>query len=794
LAKKQKRNTPASGAAAQPAIRASAGAKLRRRWGWLAFATGFVIIAVVLGWLHQSKPGKPPPRPLLESTVPAAAAFADEKTCGACHAAQSTAWQRSHHALAMQEVSAQSVAGDFNDTSFTSHGITTRFFRRDGKPFVHADGPDGKPAEHEVKYVFGVKPLQQYLIELPGGRLQALSVAWDTQRKRWFHLYPKERIDHRDELHWSKPSQNWNFMCAECHSTGVKKDYDAAKNTYATRWHQINVGCQACHGPGSAHVAWAQAYAKDGKNPVPGAGAMGVQIDLKAGESRVQIEACARCHARRSVIAPEYEFGKRLMDTHLPALLAEGLYHADGQIRDEVYEYGSFLQSKMAQKGLRCSDCHDAHSGELKAEGNALCVSCHNSHAPAARPGIDTAGLKKLDYDSPAHHFHARGKPGSACVDCHAPRTTYMVVDPRADHSFRIPRPDLTQKLGTPNACNGCHAGKSAQWAAAAIERQRPGYRPPPHYGEALDAGRHGKSGALRLLAAIIEDKQQPAMVRASALDLARRYPGALTGRLFVAALTDADPMVRRAALTGFEAAPPERRAKLIGPMLSDPVRAVRIEAARLLAHEPGTSLAELEASHRANEDRPEGRVGLGNLALARGRSADAEAAFRSAIALDPASVPAIVNLADLLRSTHQEGEAENVLRAGLALRPREPALIEALALSLVRQQRKREALELLAAAARAKDAALRLAYLYALALDDAGRRPEALRVLEAVLPRADGNRDILIALASLSRESGKAEQAASYVKRLAEINPGDPALPGLAAGSENAPAPAPRR
>jgi predicted CXXCH cytochrome family protein len=553
----------------------------RRRLAWLALGTSLAIAATTLLWTPRGELPHVEPRvaprvaPPSAPPVPPAATFADEKGCAGCHAAQAAAWKRSHHALAMQEASAQTVLGNFDDTAFTSHGITTRFFRRDGKPFIRTDGPDGKPGEYEVKYVFGVTPLQQYLLELPGGRLQALSVAWDTQRKRWFHLYPKERIDHRDELHWSKPSQNWNFMCAECHSTGLDKKYDAAQNAYATRWHQINVGCQACHGPGSAHVAWAEAYVKEKKGLAPAAGAMGLRVDLKAGESRVQIEACARCHARRSVIAPEYEYGKRFMDSHLPALLAEGLFHADGQIRDEVYEYGSFLQSKMAQKGLRCSDCHDAHSGELKAQGNALCVTCHNAQAPAARAGIDASGLKKLDYDSPAHHFHAQGKPGSGCAECHAPRTTYMVVDPRADHSFRIPRPDLTQKLGTPNACNGCHASKDAKWAAAAIERARPGYRPAPHYGEALDAGRHGKAGALRLLAVVIEDRQQPAIVRASALDLARRYPGALSGRLFVAALQDPDPLARRVAVSAFEAAPAERRAKLIGALLSDPVRAV---------------------------------------------------------------------------------------------------------------------------------------------------------------------------------------------------------------------------
>lgn len=770
----------------------------RRRLAWLALGASLAIAASIALWTPRSAP--PRKAPTVDAPVAAASAasvaarFVDDRDCAGCHAAQAAAWQGSHHALAMQQVTAQSVLGDFDGAELAAQGFRYRFFRRDGKPFVRADGPDGRPAELEVRYVFSLTPLQQYLVELPGGRLQALSVAWDTERKRWFHLYPKQRIDHRDELHWTKPSQNWNFMCAECHSTDLKKNYDVAKEAYATRWHQISVGCQACHGPGSAHAAWAGAYAKDRKDTRPPAGEMGLQVDLGAAENRVQVEACARCHARRGVIAPDYEYGKRFMDTHLPALLAEGLYHADGQIRDEVYEYGSFLQSRMFRKGLRCSDCHDAHSGQRKAEGNALCVTCHNAQGAAARAGIDTRGLKKRDYDDRTHHFHAPGGPGSACVECHAPRTVYMVVDPRADHSFRIPRPDLTQTTGAPNACNGCHASKSAQWAAAEIERRNPGYRPAPHFAEALDAGRRGKPGALRLLAGVIEDKEQPAIARASALELARRYPGALSGKLFVAALQDADPLVRRAALSGFEAAPPERRQQLIGALLADPVRAVRIEAARLLAHDPGTPLAELEASHRANEDRPEGRVGLGNLALARGRLEQAEAAYRSALALDPASVPAIVNLADLLRATQRESDAEKVLRAGLALRPKEAALVEALALSLVRQQRKREALELLAAATRAKDAPSRLAYLYALALADAGKHVQAIRVLEAARPRSDGSRDLLIALASLHREAGNTAQSIAYVKLLAEINPGDPALAGLAGGDGRASTPAPGR
>ena len=212
------------------------------------------------------------------------------------------------------------------------------------------------------------------MLELDRGRLQAFTIAWDVARRRWFHLYPAERIDHRDPLHWTRPLQNWNFMCAECHSTDLKKNYDLRTGSYDTTWHQIDVGCQACHGPASRHLSG-----------TPSKGDFAV--DLAAPDATMQIETCARCHSRRAVIAGGYRHGERLMQTHQPSLLTADLYFADGQIRDEVYEYGSFLQSKMYAKGVRCSDCHDPHSLQLRRQGNDLCVGCHNAGAPAARSG-----------------------------------------------------------------------------------------------------------------------------------------------------------------------------------------------------------------------------------------------------------------------------------------------------------------------------------------------------------------------------------------------------------------------
>lgn len=378
----------------------------------------------------------------------------------------------------MQPANESTVLGNFDNVTFRYAGLETRFFRRDGRFLVSTEGPDGKPHEYEIAYTFGYDPLQQYLIAFPGGRYQALSVCWDTRPRaaggqRWFHLYPQERIRAGDVLHWTSLSQNWNFQCAECHSTNLRKNFVAAENRYATTWSEINVSCEACHGPGSRHVAWAT-------NPVGsvGGGAAGSAADKglvftlgakngaawtvnpatgigersKPRTSTMEVDTCARCHARRSTLTDRYEFGRALADTHRPALLEDPLYFADGQIRDEVYEYGSFVQSRMFATGVTCSDCHDPHGVTIAAPVDQVCARCH---LPAK-------------FAAPAHHHHREGSTGSSCVACHMPERTYMVIDGRHDHSFRVPRPDLSVALDTPDSCTTCHAGKPARWAADA--------------------------------------------------------------------------------------------------------------------------------------------------------------------------------------------------------------------------------------------------------------------------------------------------------------------------------------
>ena len=720
--------------------------------------------------------------------------------CGECHAAPYAAWSHSRHRLAMQVADAKSVLGDFRNGKFTYAGTTSAFSTRDGKFYVRTDGPDGKLADYEIKYTFGVEPLQQYLIEFPGGRLQALGIAWDTRPKaeggqRWFHLYPGQSIRAGDPLHWTGVNQNWNFMCAECHSTAVHKNFDAERGRFASTWAEINVACEACHGPGADHVAWARAK-RDGKDYAPGGNGLAQALDERRGVTWIpapatgnaersvkrtssrEIDMCARCHARAARLSDDYVHGKPLLDTHRLSLLEEGLYWNDGQIRDEVYEWGSFVQSRMHAKGVTCADCHDPHTQALRRPGNDLCAQCHQ---PAK-------------YDGDAHTHHAKGTPGAACVACHMPTTTYMQVDARHDHSLRIPRPDLSAKLGMPNACNACHAKKSPQWAADAIRRwtgRTPvGYQ---NFAETLRAGTLGAPGARGALMALVDDPAQPAIVRASAIDRLGRMLSPSSLPAVMRALNDADPVVRLAAVEAISATDDATRLRYLPRMLADPVKSVRIEAARALA---GPTEARIATADRAafakaadeyvavqiyNADRLESRMNLGNYYATRGDAARAIAEFRKALEIDPASVETRVNLADIYRARGAELEAETVLREGIAKTRRAAPLHHALGLAYVRQKRPADGLRELGAAAKLAPDNARYAYVYAVALADAGKPNDALQVLTAALKHQPWDRELLFGLAHYSAKAGKRDAARGYAKTLAELDPENPEYTQLA-------------
>ena len=623
--------------------------RLASRWtipSILAIGALFATAVVAYDWFET-----------VPREVAANPTYVGRETCAKCHQAQYHSWLGSDHDRAMDLATDKTVLADFNDTNFEYHGVTTRFFRRDGKYMVNTEGPDGEYHDYEVKYTFGVRPLQQYMIEFPDGRVQVLRESWDVKNKKWFFVTPPDVLNERilpgDPLHWTGIAQNWNTTCADCHSTDIHKNYDPKKNTYHTTWQEINVSCEECHGPGSVHVdlanRWSPFWDRNVGYGLP---------PLKDKNSSAQLETCAKCHSRRYQVHEDFRAGKPMFDYYEPVVLGEGLYHADGQILDEVYEYDSFLQSKMHANHVQCSNCHDPHSLKLKFEGNRLCAQCHD---PAK-------------FDTPAHHHHTEGTAGAQCINCHMATRTYMVIDERRDHSFRVPRPDLSVELGTPNACNNCHTkpNETFQWAADAVVKW---FGPrkanePPHWAAAIKAGRTTAPDGEKQLLDLIGRSTTPAVVRATAIDLLANYPSTASVAARRAALRDPEPQVRIAAARVLPADNIDLLAADLGSLLNDPLRSVRITAAARLAHLPLDKLTdsqrqgfekamiEFRASEDLALDHAGGHLALASLDRQHGRIQEAIQHLTDAIALEPYLAGPRGELASLMQE-HQGDEAE---------------------------------------------------------------------------------------------------------------------------------------
>ena len=674
------------------------------------------------------------------------ATYVGRATCAECHESQARQWQGSHHDHAMEVATEQSVLGDFNDSSFTRMGVTTRFFRKGDQFFVNTEGPDGKYHDYEIAYTFGVDPLQQYMVPFDDGRVQVLRIAWNTKQGEWFYVPPPDVLDERIEpgnpMHWSGISQNWNTTCAECHSTNLQKNYDLAQDEYHTTFSEIDVSCETCHGPGSTHVELARNRTLFWDRNV------GYGLPrLKGKDPTAEIETCATCHSRRSMVHANFRPGDPYLDHFEPTLLHEGLYHADGQILDEVYVYGSFLQSKMHAKGVRCTDCHNPHSLELKFTGNQLCGQCH-------QPGR---------YDTPSHHHHPTGSSGAQCVECHMPAHTYMVVDPRRDHSFQIPRPDLSVELGTPNACNNCHTKpeETPAWAAGQV-RDWYGAKQAddPHWAHALAAGRNGDRDADKLLRKVIKNKRLPAIVKATALDLFSGLAGPEDRSLFRSCLDHPSGLIRAAAVRGIPISNIHQIQKDLAPALHDLKRTVRLAAAMRLTTMPRAELnsqqqsqldrviKEYRDSQANHAERAGVHMNLGNLDRNLSNPKRAEASFRTAIRLEPYLTGPRSQLASLLES--QDSNPEEV------------------------QSLRRDELELLK-----RDTKLlpdsgptfyQLGLLYFL-LGDLDHAQDALQTACELAPQSY---DFWMALALLQERRHQWEEAVESLNKMQQLQPGD--------------------
>ncbi|MCJ7684054.1 MAG: tetratricopeptide repeat protein [Desulfobacteraceae bacterium] len=711
-----------------------------------------------------------------------AATFVGRKKCVDCHRKEYEKWQNSHHDKAMDVANDETVLGNFNNTVFEHKGVQSRFFRQGEKFFVHTQGPNGKMADFEIQYTFGYTPLQQYLIPFPGGRLQCLTIAWDVEKKRWYHLYPDEPNDPTDWLHWTKNANNWNGMCAECHSTHLQKRYDMKTNTYDTTWSEIDVSCEACHGPGARHVAWAEVPEMARSQDIDNYGLVVRTGNISA---RQQVELCARCHARRATLGDYDHFGKDIMDYLIPQLLGDGIYFPDGQILEEVYVYGSFTQSKMYQRGVRCSDCHDVHSLKFHKKGNDLCLQCHRAD----------------QYDTKDHHFHKKkGEPGDPvlakdgsilyevgeggeCFKCHMPGRNYMGIDYRNDHSIRIPRPDLSIATNTPNSCKECHWDKPDQWSADYCTEWY-GIKRRPHYGTVLAAGRKGLPEAQTELIRLATDLLSPGIVRATALSLLRSYPNEHSLKAFERALMDPEPLVRHTAIHDLSQLNPGISTRLITPLLYDPVKAVRIQAGMAM-----TSLSRSQLNNRQIKvfdsaldeyqdamayvgDFTHGQFNLGNMHRNLGNLNLAEKHYKAAIQIDRLFYPAKINLAMLKHQVGMNDEAERLFREVMDEHPQLYEAAYSLGLLLVELKKYDEAVQYVSKAALGMPKRARVQYNLGLLLQQLGRTEEAEAALLRSLEMEPDSIDYLHAVADHYLRQGKLHEARRIAEQMVAKHP----------------------
>jgi tetratricopeptide (TPR) repeat protein len=713
--------------------------------------------------------------------VASGAAFVGGQKCAECHKSEFDKWRGSHHDLAMDEANETTVSGNFDNAVFKKSDVTSRFYRKDGKFFVNTQGPQGQMGDFEVTYVFGVYPLQQYLVPFPGGRLQCLPLAWDVEGRQWYHLYPDAAMAPDDWLYWTNAGQNWNGMCAECHSTNLKKNFDPKTNAYRTTWSEIDVSCEACHGPGSRHVEWAEI--PDMARPLK----ENYELVVKTSgiDSREQVELCAPCHSRRAILGDYTHAEKDLMDTMLPTLLTEELYFADGQIQEEVYVYGSFTQSKMYERDVRCSDCHDVHSIKPMKKGNALCLQCHRADL----------------YDTREHHFHKKkgetGEPlksddgrvlhdvgtGAECVQCHMPGRYYMGIDYRPDHSIRIPRPDLSLKLGTPNACNRCHGDKTERWSDETITKwYGPGRR--AHYATIIEAGRKRLPSAQPGLIRLAADPLYPVIVRATALTLLQAYPPTETNPAYETALVDDEALIRRIAVDHLILSDLKRQTPLLISALYDPVKAVRLEAARRLtevsdlqlddsqAKKYQTALQGYREAMEYSADFAFGRYNLGNLDVNLKMSEPAVENFRAAIRIDNQFYPAKVNLAMLLNQMDRKDETERLLREVVSSHPELFGVQYSLGLLLAEKKHYDAAAQYLAAAAAGMPDHARVHYNLGMLLDFLQQDREAQSALLRALDIEPANLQFLNATAEFYLKRNRHKEAKMIAERMTAVDP----------------------
>ncbi len=729
---------------------------------------GFLGVAIFYSCSHQDKKGKSAAAFHHWNHGGDSLTFVGEEACQSCHEQQAVTWEHSDHAHAMAEATKESVRGDFSGVTFTHKGRTYRFYRKGSTFMVNAPGPDGKPHNYKISYTFGWEPLQQYMVKMSNGKVQVLSVAWNTEKKQWFSLHPDKKYEPDDWLYWTNGAMNWNTMCADCHSTNLQQNYFPKADSFHTTWSSISVSCESCHGPGSAHVKFMKS--EKGQH----ASTKRIRRDLKmtgATPSRVLVSECARCHSRREKLVSNFHHDESFLDQFDPVLPRPPHYFADGQIKDEDYIYSSFLQSRMFNNGVSCIDCHNPHTLEPKKNvaDNSLCLQCHAS-----------------SFNSPKHTHHKLNTKASECVSCHMPGRYYMQVDFRRDHSLRIPRPDLSAKFGTPNACNSCHTDKSDEWAAKAVKKWFGESHPNDYYHFHTVWAEADKKGpeARGDLETLITDTTQPAMARATAIWYLGQFPNQGSVKVLKNALESPYALIRNSAVKAIGQLPSKMKKPLLTEALDDSVRAVRISVAGGLAsfHPSDFSpphrasfkkaLDEYEQELKVNQYFPSGQMNRGEFYDKQGQVHKAAQAYRKALKKDPKFNPARINLAYLMNKQGKNDEAVKLLKTVIEQEPDYGRAYYSLGLLLAGEKKLKQAVAYFRKAADHMPESGRVRYNEAIALQRLHQPKQAEQAYLAAIKLAPDNPEYRYGICTLYIQQKEYKKALPQARKLMNLRP----------------------
>lgn len=679
--------------------------------------------------------------------------YVGNDTCIDCHQSEVASWKPSHHANSMLPASDKSVLGDFNNIRFESKDGWT-IFNQDQAGYYIETGQTGQTGRrYEVPYVFAYKPLQQILVDIGKGRLQAYPVAWDSRGKeeggqRWYSLYEDTHIP-GTPFNWLGQFNNWNARCAECHSTDLKRGYDVEKDSYNTTFSEVNVSCEACHGPAEKHINLTQAQQKsvansgfknqqyrkldwifeDGNNTAELLKGKPVSID------HGQPDQCAACHSRRASLTDGNDPGE-FTQHYIPRLALPELYYSDGQIQDEVYVYGSFSQSKMAAAGVTCSNCHDPHSGKVLTLDNNLCTQCH---VPSK-------------FDTPAHTLHDPESPGSQCIDCHMPEKPYMGVDDRRDHAFRIPNPWVSEKLGTPDVCLDCHQDKDSQWSQRQLKSKKAKvFGQYDDIGSALLLNAENPPQGQANIAKLVVDESQPAMRRAvllGHLDMTK----VANMQILNEAANSAESLVKLGVIAVLERSSQQLQLQVGFGLLYDEHKNVRLQAIKLLApafrrelpakaQQPmQDALMEAVTTYQKQQDLLSAQIALADLAYKVGDLEQAQVQYLNAVRIQPSFLPSKLNLASIYRETSQLDKARVLLEEILMAEPKHAMALHNLGLIYVVKRDWPQALDALIKAKQIEPDNARFSFVYVLALEASGNYKDALIQVDMLEQRTPGD------------------------------------------------------